>query len=76
MKQRVENKIVEVTQTLTSEVQYLNNRLKQKLLFQIGLIDDPWIDDDEPIIDPCFSEDSQDDYGQKVFRKSNSVDKF
>lgn len=34
------------------------------------------MDDDEPIIDPCFSEDSQDDYGQKVFRKSNSVDKF
>jgi hypothetical protein len=33
LKKRVDKKIVVLTETLTSEVQYLNNRLKQKLLF-------------------------------------------
>ena len=33
---------IKVVQKLTDEFQYLNRRLRQKLLYQIGLTDDPW----------------------------------
>lgn len=33
---------IKVAQKLTDEFQYLNRRLRQKLLYQIGLTDDPW----------------------------------
>ena len=47
-----------VTEKLTKEVEYMNNRMKQKLLYQLGLIDDPWCIKDDDIIDDIVSENS------------------
>ena len=53
-----EERLYTMTTTLTGEIQYMNRRLKQKLLYQIGLTDDPWEDKSDVILDKCFSEDS------------------
>lgn len=65
-----------MTHSLTSEMQFLNRRLKQKLLYQIGLTDDPWNENDDKILDTCYSEDSQDPHDFIKYRRSESVDKF
>lgn len=50
--------------------------MKQKILYQIGLIDDPWIEKDDKVLDKCYSEDSQDETDFKEFRRSVSMDKY
>lgn len=42
IKKESDDNIVKLGRSLTDEVQFLNQRMKQKLLYQIGLIDEPW----------------------------------
>ena len=45
---------------MVDEFQFLNRRLRQKLLFQIGLTDDPWQDKRDFILDEVYSQDLND----------------
>lgn len=38
-------------ENLTDEMYHFSRRMKQKLLYQIGLIDDPWKEEDDMITD-------------------------
>lgn len=40
------------------------------------MIDDPWIETDEPILDMVFSEDSEDEYDFINLRRAASLDKW
>jgi len=46
--------------------------LKQTILYQIGLIDDPWIDHEEFVIDGLYSEDSEDEKDVLKLKRSES----
>ena len=61
-----------VTQKLTKEVEYMNNRMKQKLLYQLGLIDDPWCIKDDDIVDDLVSENSKNSKDILQLRKAPS----
>ena len=71
-----EGKLYSMTTSLTTEVQYMNRRLKQRLMYQIGLIDDPWDENEDKVSDKCYSEDSQDPHDFIKFRRAQSADKF
>ena len=45
-------------------------------MFQIGLTDDPWEEDDKPIMDAIFSEDSEDEKELRILKRPNSMTKF
>ena len=42
-------------ETLTEELHFLNRRMKQKLMFQIGLTDEQWMEKDDFIEDDIYS---------------------
>jgi len=65
-----------VAQRLTDEFQYLNRRLRQKLLYQIGLTDDPWQDKRDYIMDDVYSQDPDDPDDVLKIKRSASFDKF
>ena len=46
-----------MSERLTDEFIYSCKRLKQKLLYQIGLTDDPWQEKEAFILDDEFSQD-------------------
>lgn len=46
-----------MAETLTQEMHYIHQRMKQKLLYQIGLIDDPWRETNDFIEDDLYSQD-------------------
>lgn len=57
-KREMEKKMVDMCDMMTKEVEYMNNRMKQTLLYQIGMIDDPWQIKDDAIVDDEYSQDS------------------
>lgn len=67
-KQTEENLLI-VTDKLTKEVEYMNERMKSKLLYQMGLIDDPWCIKDDAIMDEELSENSKDSKDILMLRK-------
>ena len=77
VKRQAENNLVTMTQTLTKEVQFMNSRMKQKLLYQIGLTDEPWQVKDDVILDRVYSQDQLNDddiLGQR--QRANSFSKW
>lgn len=74
-KQTEENLMI-VTDKLTKEVEYMNDRMKQKLLFQLGMIDDPWCIKDDAILDEEMSENSKDSKDILALRKPLSEFKW
>lgn len=61
---------------LTEEFHFLNRRLKQKLLYQIGLTDDPWQDKRDFVMDDEYSQDPDDKMDVLKVKRSTSFDKF
>jgi hypothetical protein len=53
----------------------MNKRLKSRLMYQIGLTDDPWDENEDKISDNCYSEDSHDPHDFIKFRRAKSADK-
>ena len=54
----------------------MNKRMKQKLLYQIGLISDPWKVDDDKIHDDKFSQDSKDRHAIIMYKRAKSFDNW
>ena len=75
-KREMEKKMVEMCDMMTKEVEYMNNRMKQTLLYQIGMIDDPWQITDDAIVDDEYSQDSQDSKDFYKIQRYHSIDKF
>ena len=75
-KREMEKKMVEMCDIMTKEVEYMNNRMKQTLLYQIGMIDDPWQITDDAIVDDEYSQDSQDSQDFYKVPRYHSIDKF
>ena len=63
-------------QTVTDEFHFLTRRLKQKLLYQIGMIDDAWAENDGFVLDDVYSQDPDDPYEVVKAKRSNSYDKL
>lgn len=61
---------------LTSEFHYLNKRLRHKILYQIGLTDDPWQDKRDFIMDDEYSQNLDDPDDVLKVKRSNSYDRF
>lgn len=58
---------------MNDEFMYLNNRMKQKLLYQIGLIDDPWMADQGFIMDDEYSQDLNKPFDVENKRRTKSA---
>jgi len=65
-----------VAHKLTDEFQHLNRRFRHKLLYQIGLTDDPWQDKRDFILDDVYSQDPNDPDDVLKIKRSASFDKF
>jgi len=63
-------------ETLTDEFMYSCKRMKQKLLYQIGLTDDPWQDKDGFIMDNEYAVGQGDMAAIVQGQRSNSFDRF
>jgi len=51
---------LKMAEHVTDEMHYLTHRMKQRLLYQIGLIDDPWQETDGHVFDDVYSQDPDD----------------
>tara|TARA_B110000285_G_C14913848_1_gene509261 strand:- start:29 stop:292 length:264 start_codon:yes stop_codon:yes gene_type:complete len=65
-----------MSERLTDEFIYSCKRLKQKLLYQIGLTDDPWQDKAAFFLDDEYSQDATDMVELVRCKRSHSYDKF
>ena len=54
----------------------MNKRLRHKLLYQIGLTDDPWQDKRDFVLDEEYSQNPNDPDDVLKVKRSNSFDKF
>lgn len=71
-KEDQEKNVLKMGEHLTDEFMYLGNRIKQKLLYQIGLIDDPWKEDQGFILDDVYSQDHQNPLEISVIKRPKS----
>lgn len=60
LKEETEANMMTMATQLNDEFMHMHNRMKQRLLYQIGLIDDPWQEDQGPVMDTEYSQDLND----------------
>lgn len=65
-----------LAETLTDEMHFLLHRNKQRLLYQIGLIDDPWMQNDGFIMDDVYSQDPNDPDDKLKVKRSKSNERM
>ena len=63
-------------ESITEEVQYLFRRMRHKLLFQIGLTDDPWQEKNDFIQDDVYSQNPHDPFDTLKRHRARSFDHF
>ena len=73
LKAETDANMFKLSEKMTEELNFIANRMKQRLLYQIGLIDDPWIDKDDYIMDDLYSQDQENpmEVGQKLHRSQS-----
>lgn len=74
--QQQDIKTVRMGARLTDDFIYSCKRLRQKLLYQIGLTDDPWKEKDNFVMDDVYSQNKADMQEFLRAKRSSSFDKF
>ena len=72
----MESQTLKMGVDLKDEFHFLIKRFRHKLLFQIGLTDDPWQPKNDFVMDDVYSQDSKDAHDLALKKRSKSHEKL